>query len=145
MKCELSKLPAPVLAGVVKEKNTAAALAEIKNCLYNGAGMIDLHFSCLQDTNTDTLRQIVSRSKLPILALNYNQGYDCQNAGFSEEDRVRASCGQWKRAQPVSICRAIHLICPLRMLFMERISTPLQKEAPRKLLQLQVSSKSSVN
>jgi len=90
MKTALSRLPAPVLAGVVKARNAAAALAEIKNCMYDGARMIDLHISCLENSDTDTLRRIVDGSKLPILALNYNQGFDCQNAGFSEEDRVKS-------------------------------------------------------
>lgn len=90
MKYSLSKLPAPVLAGVVKGRTAAAAIAEIKNCMYDGAGMIDLHLPCLENSDTDTLRRIVDGSKLPILALNYNQGLDCQDAGFSEEDRVKS-------------------------------------------------------
>ena len=84
----LSKLPAPVLAGVVKEKTVRAAIAEIKNCMYDGAGMIDLHMSCLEKTDTDTLRGIISASKLPVLALNYNTAYDWSDAGFSEEERA---------------------------------------------------------
>lgn len=90
MKQKLSRLKAPVLAGVVKEKTAAAAIAEIKNCMYDGAEMIDLHLPCLESSDTDTLRRIVSGSKLPILALNYNQGYDGQNAGYSEEERVKS-------------------------------------------------------
>ena len=43
MKTSLSRLPAPVLAGVVREETANAAIAEIKNCLYDGAGMIDLY------------------------------------------------------------------------------------------------------
>lgn len=35
---KLSQLKAPVLAGVVKEKTAASAIAEIKNCIYEGAG-----------------------------------------------------------------------------------------------------------
>ena len=90
MNNRLSKLPAPVLAGVVREKTKAAAIAEMKNCLYDGAGMIDLHMSCLENADTDTLRAIISSSKLPVLALNYNSNYLWQDAGFSEEERVES-------------------------------------------------------
>lgn len=86
----LSKIPAPVLAGVIREKNTAAAIAEIKNCMYDGAKMIDLHISCLENSDTDTLKKIINSSKLPILALNYNRTYDWQDAKYSEEERVEA-------------------------------------------------------
>ena len=90
MNKKLSQLPSPVLAGVVREKSVRAAVAEIKNCLYDGAGMIDLHMSCLENTDTDTLRAIISMSKLPILALNYNGTYLWEDAGFSEEERVES-------------------------------------------------------
>ena len=73
MKTSLSHLPAPVLAGVVREETAAAAIAEIKNCLYDGAGMIDLHISCLNDSSTESLKKIIDASTLPILALNYNR------------------------------------------------------------------------
>ncbi len=88
MNKRLSTLPAPVLAGVVQEKSAAAAIAEIKNCYCDGAGMIDLHLSCLLENDTDTLRKIVAASKLPILALNYNQTYERAGAGYTEEQRV---------------------------------------------------------
>lgn len=88
MKTSLSRLPAPVLAGVVREQTAAAAIAEIKNCLYDGAGMIDLHMSCLQDSSVENLKKIVDTSSLPILALNYNRTDTWEDAGLSEEDRV---------------------------------------------------------
>lgn len=84
----LSKLPSPVLVGVVKEKTIRASLAEIQNAMYDGAGMIDLHMSCLEKTDTDTLREIMSASKLPVLALNYNVDYDGNLCGYTEEERV---------------------------------------------------------
>ena len=84
---KISTLEAPVLAGVVKEKTELAAIAEIKNCLYDGAGMIDLHMSCLENTDTDSLHKIISSSKLPVLALNYNITYASEDAGFNEEER----------------------------------------------------------
>lgn len=90
MKKVLSKLSSPVLAGVVREKTTAAAIAEIKNCMYDGAKMIDLHMSCLENSNEDVLKTIINASKLPILALNYNKTYDWKNAGFSEDDRAES-------------------------------------------------------
>lgn len=88
MKKILSQLPTPALAGVVKEKSAKAAIAEIKNCMYDGATMIDLHMSCLENRDTDALKEIISSTKLPVLALNYNQTYDWQDAGFSEEERA---------------------------------------------------------
>ena len=86
----ISKLQAPVLAGVVRERTKLDAIAEMKNCMYDGAGMIDLHMSCLEKTDEDMLREIISASKLPVLALNYNLTYDWQEAGYSEEDRVES-------------------------------------------------------
>ncbi len=72
MSIKLSSLNAPALAGVVREKTAAAAIAEIQNCTYSGADMIDLHVSCLADRSIAALRSIVNASRLPILALNYN-------------------------------------------------------------------------
>lgn len=85
----LSCIDAPAIAGVVREESTIKAIAEIKNCLYDGANMIDLHMSCLRDTSVDALKSIVKSSKLPILALNYNTKYDNSSAGYSEEERVQ--------------------------------------------------------
>jgi hypothetical protein len=80
----------PKLAGVVRERTEKAAIAQITNCLYDGADMIDLHMSCLEDTSVETLKRIVSASKLPILALNYNKTYDWQDAQIPEEERVNS-------------------------------------------------------
>lgn len=88
MKQKLSQLTAPALAGVVKEKSAKAAIAEVNNCIYDGADMIDLHLSCLENTEIDELRKIITFSKLPILALNYNTTYEGENAGYSEDDRA---------------------------------------------------------
>ena len=85
---KISDLTAPALAGVVKEKTAPAAIAEIKNCTYSGAAMIDLHMSCLESTDISVLRRIITSSKLPVLALNYNSTYEWENAGFTEEERV---------------------------------------------------------
>ncbi len=84
----LSQLQSPAIAGVVKERNAYSAIAEINNCMYDGADMIDLHMSCLENTDMDTLKMIMKASKLPVLALNYNVTADRQNAGFSEEERA---------------------------------------------------------
>lgn len=88
MRRSFAKLPSPVLAGVVRETTTRAAIAQIKNCQYDGAGMIDLHMSCLEDSSVAELEKIISSTSLPVLALNYNNTYLWENAGLSEEDRV---------------------------------------------------------
>ena len=36
----LSKLQAPAIAGVIREKTAKDAIAEIKNCMYDGADNI---------------------------------------------------------------------------------------------------------
>lgn len=87
---KLSMIEAPALAGVVREKTVSSAIAEIKNCLYSGADMIDLHMSCLDDCGEDTLRAIISSSKLPVLALNYNSNYDWSDKGLTEEERTES-------------------------------------------------------
>ena len=87
---KLSCLPPPVLAGVVRERTAAAAAAGIKNCLYDGADMIDLHLSCLEKDDTDTLRGIIGASRLPVLALNYNRTAAWTDAGLDEETRVES-------------------------------------------------------
>lgn len=76
------------MAGVIREKTPASAAAEIKNCVYDGADMIDLHMSCLENTDTDALKPIISASILPVLALNYNKKYDWSDCGLSEDERV---------------------------------------------------------
>ena len=43
---KLSEIAAPAIAGVIREKTQMSAVAEIKNCVYDGADMIDLHMSC---------------------------------------------------------------------------------------------------
>ena len=88
MKKKLSTLPSPAIAGVVREKNARAALAEIKNCICDGANMIDLHLSRLENTETGYLKNLIASSPLPILALNYNSTYDQQDALFSEDERI---------------------------------------------------------
>ena len=85
---KLTELEFPALAGVVREKSVRAAIAEIKNCLYDGADMIDLHLSCLEENGEDSVKTIIASSKLPVLALNYNTRCDWSPAGFSEEERV---------------------------------------------------------
>ena len=84
----LSQLTSPALAGVVKEKSAEAAIAEIKRCTESGAAMIDLHLPCLLQNDEATLREIISASSLPVLALHYNVTYDGESAGHSEEERV---------------------------------------------------------
>ncbi len=90
MKQKLSSLPAPALAGVVREKSVRGAIATIKNCTYDGATMIDLHMSCLENADTESLKKIFASSRLPVLALNYNCTYEWNSAGFSEEERAES-------------------------------------------------------
>ena len=87
---KLSQIEAPAIAGVVREKTKISAIAEIKNCMYDGADMIDLHLSCLENYDENTIKEIVNSSKLPILALNYNNTYNWQNAGLTEEERTES-------------------------------------------------------
>ena len=88
MNKKLSRIAPPALAGVVREKTAAAAMAEIRNCLFGGADMIDLHLSCLASTETEEIGRIVASSTLPILALNYNITYEGGGAGYTEEERI---------------------------------------------------------
>ena len=90
MRTSLAKLPAPALAGVVRERTAAAAIVEIKNCLCDGAVMIDLHLSCLDTPDEETLTKIIGSTSLPILALNYNGLYDWSPAGYDEDARVES-------------------------------------------------------
>lgn len=90
MKQKLSQLAAPALAGVVREKNVRGAMAEIMNCMYDGATMIDLHLSCLEATDVESLKNIITSTKLPVLALNYNNTYTWESADFSEEERAES-------------------------------------------------------
>ena len=88
MNTKLSQLPSPALAGVVKATSAARAIADIRNCYYGGATMIDLHMSCLDQNDDETLKRIIDSSPLPVLALNYNITFEKTNAGFSEEERA---------------------------------------------------------
>lgn len=87
---KLSELHAPALAGVIREYKTNSAIAEMKNCMYDGADMIDLHMSCLENTSEDYLKAIIGSVNLPVLALNYNNHCDWSPAGFSEEERAES-------------------------------------------------------
>ena len=90
MPIKISKIPAPALAGVIREKSAGSVIAEIKNCMYDGADMIDLHLSCLEDVRSDSLKAIISASKLPVLALNYNRNYEWGDCGLSEAERTES-------------------------------------------------------
>ncbi len=90
MKKVLSAMAYPALAGVVREQTKAAVIAEIRNCMYDGADLIDLHMSCMENCDLDTLKAIVNSTRLPILALNYNRAADWENTHFTEEERVQS-------------------------------------------------------
>lgn len=87
---KLSMLPAPAVAGVIREETAKAAIAEIKNCRIDGADMIDLHLSCLENRSVETLKRIIGSTDLPILALNYNQAALHASMNFTEEERVQS-------------------------------------------------------
>lgn len=78
------------MASVVREKTVMQAIAEMRNSLFNGADMVDLHLSCLENFDEESLRRIISSTKLPILALNYNLNYEWQSTNLNEEDRVES-------------------------------------------------------
>lgn len=84
----LSELTAPALAGVVKERTAEEAVAAIAACRIAGADMVDLHLSCLEAYDHDTLRAIIAPSELPVLALHYNTTYKSEDAGHSEKERI---------------------------------------------------------
>ena len=88
MRPKISTLSSPVLAGVVRERTAGAARAEIRNCLYHGAGMIDLHLSCLETRDEETLKSIISSTHLPVLALHYNSSFEGKRTEDPEEERT---------------------------------------------------------
>ena len=85
---KLSEIEAPAVAGVVREATEAAAKARIKRCIENGADMIDLHLSCIENADEATYARIIAASTVPVLALNYNLKRDWSDAGFDEETRT---------------------------------------------------------
>lgn len=84
----ISELPSPAFAGVVREKTALSAIAEIKNAIYDGADMIDLHLSTLENLHKETLKKIISHSNVPVLALDYNASYAWEHLAIKEEERV---------------------------------------------------------
>lgn len=90
MKKSIVEIAKPALAGVIREADQMSAIAELKNCKYDGADMADLHLSCLKDRSEETLRAIIGSTSLPILALNYNRTLDWQDCQFTEEERVES-------------------------------------------------------
>ena len=85
---KIAEISAPAIAGVIREKSVRAVIAEIKNCMYDGADMIDVHMSCMEDSSVEALKQLVASTSLPILALNYNKDYLWNEMGLTEEERV---------------------------------------------------------
>ena len=83
---KISQLLAPALVGVVKEKSTLGAIAEMQNSVYDGATMIDLHLPCLENTEEGELKKIIDAARVPVLALYYPTGKDVP----CEEERVEA-------------------------------------------------------
>lgn len=88
MRKSIRSLAVPALAGVVREKSAALAVAAVKNSVYAGADMIDLHLSTLDEYSRETLERIIAASNVPVLALNYNAKLDWSGAGFDENERT---------------------------------------------------------
>lgn len=82
--------PSPLLIGVVREKTVRDSIAAIRNSEYRGATGIDLHLSCMEESErtVENLRKIVQACRLPILALSYNQTYEYAPFTTDEETRI---------------------------------------------------------
>ncbi len=82
--------PSPVVASVVRERNVRDAIAAIRNSECAGATGIDLHLSCLDEQykNVENIKEIISSSRLPLLALNYSQTYEYATYDSDEDSRI---------------------------------------------------------
>lgn len=90
MKKRFSDSNTPLLAGVVKERTPQDAIKKIRYFEENGATVIDLHLSCLDDEykTVAAIKTIADGTKLPILALNYSRRYDWTEIEETEEARA---------------------------------------------------------
>ena len=90
MRKSFAKVPSPMLAGVVKEKDTKSALALIKNYECGGATGIDLHLSCLDEESRkiDKLRYIIDSSTGKYELNDLIEKYLSVNANISKEELV---------------------------------------------------------
>lgn len=90
MRKSFVKSGSPMLIGVIREETARAAIAAMRNCEYHGATALDLHLSCLKEEarTVESLRTIISATRLPIMALNYNQTYDWTPIQTDEETRL---------------------------------------------------------
>jgi len=89
MRASFAHAPSPVAASVIREKTIKEAIGAIRNSEYAGAKAIDLHLSCLDEEykNTESIKTVMDATRLPILALNYNQNYDY--SGFEDSEKHR--------------------------------------------------------
>ena len=91
MSClSIASLPAPALAGVVKERTVRAAIGAIKQCTVSGASMIDLHLPLLDTRDAESIGQITGSSRLPILALNYAVPSKDDDPERFEQERIES-------------------------------------------------------
>lgn len=92
MRKSFVNVPSPALAGVIRERTVRDCIAEIRNCEYHGADVIDLHLSCMNPEcrSVEALQSIVDACSKPILALHYRQNYDHEIEEIDEEERVAA-------------------------------------------------------
>ena len=70
MRKRLNLTHPPLLAAAVRCADPAEAIAAIRSCALHGADMIDLHISCLNQTDDETLARVIGSSPRPVLALN---------------------------------------------------------------------------
>ncbi len=90
MRKSFAKHNQALLIGVVRERTARDSIAKIQSCKTHGATAIDLHLSCMDESERtiDQLRSVVNACPLPILALNYNHSYDWKDTQTPEEERI---------------------------------------------------------
>lgn len=82
--------PSPMIVGVIRQRTVRDAIAEMKNGEVSGARGFDLHLDALDPAfrTLESIREIVNATDKPILALNYNTGYDYTPLNMTEAQRT---------------------------------------------------------
>ncbi len=75
---------APMIVGVIKEKDAYSAICKIREGEFAGARGFDLHIPCLrkEDQTLDALKSIMESTDRPILALHYDTG------NYTDDERM---------------------------------------------------------
>ncbi len=81
--------PSPMIVGVIRQRNPREVIAEMKNGEMAGARGFDLHLDALdaEFRNVESIKTIVDSTRLPILALTYNNGY-YEKLTMDEDERT---------------------------------------------------------